>query len=124
MTALRRSLRLPPRPATTASPTAAKAGRGELAADPVALALDALAAFRLTRLIVDDAIIDAPRDAIHARLDRGGPVAAKIAEGLDCYWCVGLWVAVAVAAGRSTAAWRAARYPLALSAATGILAGR
>lgn len=88
------------------------------------MAVDALAVFRITRLIVDDTIIDAPRAAVLRRLDNAGPVGAKIAEGLDCYWCAGLWVAAAAAAAQRTRTWRTIRYPLALSAAAGILAGR
>lgn len=89
---------------------------------PADLTVDGLAAFRLTRLIVDDTILDTPRAAVLDRLDAGGPAARKIAEGLGCYWCAGMWVAVAAAAVRRTAAWRAARVPLALSAVVGILA--
>lgn len=91
---------------------------------PLDLALDALAAYRLTRLVVDDTIADAPRNFVLDALDDAGPAGAKIAEGLACYWCVGLWIATAAAAARRSRAWRAARYPLALSAAVGILAER
>ncbi len=124
MTALRPSLPLRRPPAPTARPPATRPGGGDLGPDPVALAVDALAVYRLARLVIDDTILDAPRDAVHRRLAAGGPVAHKVAEGLDCYWCAGLWIACAAAAARRTRAWRAARYPLAVSACVGILADR
>lgn len=60
------------------------------------LAEDGLAAYRLTRLVVEDRILDGPRDALLERLDAGGPAAAKLAEGLRCYWCTGMHAATVV----------------------------
>lgn len=92
--------------------------------DTVTLAVDTLAVYRLTRLAVDDTIADRPRRWTLDRLDNAGPAGAKLAEGLGCYWCLGWWIAAAVAPARRTAAWRAVRWPLAVSAAVGIIAER
>lgn len=61
-----------------------------------ALAVDALAAFRLTRLVTTDTILDGPRGRVLDALDDRGPRAARVADGLTCSWCVGVWAAGAV----------------------------
>lgn len=67
------------------------------------LATDALAAFRLSRLVVLDSLLETPRGAVIDRLLEGGPAARKLAEGLECTWCVGVWAATAVVALRRLA---------------------
>lgn len=57
------------------------------------LAIDFLAAYRVTRLLVQDSILDVPRyqiQKLHPKLD----------ELLDCPHCTGVWVAAAVTAAR------------------------
>lgn len=49
----------------------------------------ALAAYRLTRLFIEDVIFDTPRDAIWKKFP---PESTKIGYLLTCYWCLGLWV--------------------------------
>jgi len=89
-------------------------------------AVDALAAYRLTRLVVDDSILDGPRGRMLGRLDEPtGPAwALKLGEGLRCYWCVGMWAAAAVTAARWAAEtpWRPTSWLLAVSAAAGLIA--
>lgn len=53
----------------------------------------ALAAARVTRLITDDAIFDAPRNALLARLPDG----SKLAYLLVCRWCASVYVAAVAA---------------------------
>lgn len=47
---------------------------------------------RLTRLVVDDTIFDAPRTRVLDRLEAGGPRAMFVAELLSCSWCASLWI--------------------------------
>ena len=94
------------------------------------------ASLRLTRLIVTDDVpgqwwIKTPlyRKAITDR-DRTGsvPAWAPYLQGLDCPFCIGLWVALAVAAVDEVAggnrAWRAITTGLALNEVAGHLAAR
>ncbi len=62
------------------------------------LVLDALAAYRVTRLLVSDGIVDRQRGAIVDRLRRGGH--RKLVELSECPWCIGFWVACGVVAAR------------------------
>lgn len=75
---------------------------------PILLLLDALAVFRLTHLIIDDAVAAPLRDLLigHAygeTRDMAGmrpPVAARprMAMFLACPWCVSFWLAIPVVA--------------------------
>ena len=58
----------------------------------VQLLLLALAAARVTVLLVDDLILDTPRAWVFGKL-AGHP---KLIEGLQCPWCVGWWVALII----------------------------
>lgn len=89
------------------------------------LAEDGLAVFRLTRLVVDDTLLDAPRDAVLEVLDGGGPLARKVGEGLRCYWCVSVWVGAGAALASLAAprAWRVVARAAAASAIAGLLDG-
>lgn len=87
-------------------------------------ALDALAVYRITRLITEDTLTEPPRLLLQAELKRRGHI--KLAYLLGCPWCSGFWVAVAVGLVRWRAprAWQAVRWPLAMSAAAGVIAER
>ena len=84
------------------------------------LIVDSLAAFRLSRLVVADTLLDAPRAAVLDRLEASGPAGQKAAEGLGCYWCVGVWAAALVALLRRTVP--ALVDALAVAAGAGIIA--
>jgi hypothetical protein len=108
--------------------------------DPVALVLTMLAAFRLTRLLIDDPF---PLGMMRQRLDEWADDRAKrpsemtdrdrrrsqLYEGeqpvtylLGCYWCAGFWVSTGCAALASTGPWWLwAATPLAVSAGVGLL---
>jgi len=83
------------------------------------LAIDALAAYRLTRLITEDRAPFGPaRDWVLRRWPN-----SVTADWVSCAWCSGLWIAAGVTVVRSAAPrwWPPAATALALSAATGLL---
>lgn len=88
----------------------------------VETALDLVAVYRLTRLAQVDTVppVLEIREAV---LDRWGD--RRWAEVLECRWCGGMWVAMAVAAARAAfpRAWPIVARILAGSAAAGLLAG-
>jgi hypothetical protein len=88
----------------------------------VEFAIDALAAYRTTRLLISDGIFDRPRATTRRMLERRGH--EKLLELADCPWCLGMWVAGAVVILRRTAprAWSPLASTLALSATSGLLA--
>lgn len=88
------------------------------------MALDALASYRLTRLLVSDGIVDRPRDALMERLRRRER--HKLMELIECPWCTGFWVAIGVVAARRLVprAWDPVAHVLAYSAAAGFVATR
>lgn len=81
---------------------------------------DALAAHRLTRLVIEDTVTDRARTALK---HEGPPWVGTL---LECPWCAGFWVSVAVATARVAApkAWRPVARVLALSSAAGLLSSR
>lgn len=82
------------------------------------LLIDALAVFRLTRLVTTDTILDRPREAV--RKERPG-----LFLFLTCPWCVGMWLAAGVVlVAPHVRLWRPLRQVLALSAIAGLLAER
>ena len=87
------------------------------------MVVDGLAAFRLTRLIVEDEIVADLRSAWFRRHDPG---TTKLGYLVTCPWCTGFWVSAGVVAARAVAprAWGPAAKTLALSAAVGILYSR
>jgi hypothetical protein len=92
------------------------------AEEAVAVIVDALATYRLTRLLVSDGIADRPRDALLQRLrDRNRN---KLVELIECPWCLGFWVAGAVVIARcgAPAVWGPTAKVLAFSAGAGIVA--
>lgn len=111
-----------------------------------ALVVDALAAYRLTRLVTSDRIADAPRDAVvlwaYSRAGRGltiegdaspgawseavaqDPDPPKLAYLVTCPWCSSWWIGLAVVAMRRLAPrwWAPMAEALALSAVAGLVA--
>lgn len=53
----------------------------------------ALAAYRLCRILIEDAIFSPIRDKI---FDKWPPHSNKLSYLLTCYWCLGLYVSVVV----------------------------
>lgn len=114
------------------------------------LLLDALAAYRITKLVVDDQLTAEARDAVirwaydHAPprpnvpapaidVTAPGSMADVVAEDDDppklaflvtCPWCAGMWVALGVVVADRIAPrpWRSLRRALAMSAAAGLIA--
>lgn len=86
------------------------------------LTLDILAVHRLTRLVVDDEILDTPRTRLVDWLDDRDH--SKLVYLAGCYWCTSVYVAAgcAVVKHRWPNLWNTVRWPLAMSAATGIIA--
>jgi hypothetical protein len=87
----------------------------------VDLAVDALATFRLTRLLVEDEIAEPIRRRVWKRFD---PQETKVGYLFTCPWCVSIWVGAAVVAARRVAPgpWGVGSTALALSAVTGLIA--
>lgn len=115
----------------------------------IPLLLDALSAYRLTRLITADNLLDGPRDAVVAWAYRryrpdvpalvcfddhpgewaakaeSDPAAPKPAVLVTCRWCAGMWVSLGVVATRRLfpRAWHPLAEALAFSAGAALLAG-
>lgn len=86
-------------------------------------AAEALAAYRLQRLLGVDAIGEPARAAALAWLYPRRPrAAAWLGELLDCPWCRAVWAAGAVVALRRLPGGRALRDALALAALAALLA--
>lgn len=81
---------------------------------------DALACFRLTRLITTDKLTDPWRQRIWDR----HPVDHGLGFALSCDWCTSIYVAVGILTARRFApsTWKLAADGLAMSAITGLLA--
>ena len=92
--------------------------------DPLALAVGALASYRLTMLVTSDTITEPLRARAVALVEQRRST-EKLAAGLECPWCAGLWVAVpataATLAWSHRRAWWLAAGSLAASAVTGIV---
>lgn len=84
------------------------------------LAVDALAVFRLTRLLQVDTVPPMPKIR-QAALDK----LARTPYGdiVDCPWCLSVWVGLLVAVARraSPRVWAVASWVLASSAITGLI---
>jgi hypothetical protein len=113
----------------------------------IALVLDALAAYRLTRLATADTLLNVPRAQVvrwayvgsapysvpPEVVDAGGWVAfamddgeaPKLATLVTCRFCAGMWVSLAVVAARRLfpRAWPPMAKALAFSAGAALLAG-
>lgn len=88
---------------------------------------DALAAYRLTRLVTKDTITEGlrfkvQRAAMNADVEDG--IAAKLQTLTSCAWCVSWWCALGVVAVRKLAPdlWEPVAKALAFSAVTGLIA--
>lgn len=106
----------------------------------MALAVDGLATYRLTRLATADVISEPVRQAVLRRVGaepppgRDDPTAQEVVESLEhpprlatlvtCRWCAGIWIAAGVAAARRFApnAWDPIARGLALAAGAVLLA--
>jgi hypothetical protein len=86
-------------------------------------AKDALAVYRLTKLVIDDKITEDLREAVYAKYP---PETTKIGYLFTCPWCVSMWVGFGVVAARKIApdAWDAAATALAASSVSGLLEER
>lgn len=78
-----------------------------------------LAVYRATRLIIEDEILDGPRDWAYSKVKPGG----KLAYLLGCPWCMSFWVAIplAILYVLSPTGMMVAGLPLAGSAVTGLI---
>lgn len=81
--------------------------------------VDALAVYRLTKLVNDDEITADIRDKL---LERFHPEDTKIGYLITCPWCVSIYMGAAVALAREVAPrpWRVASRALAFSAVAGL----
>ena len=116
--------------------------------DPVWLVINALVAYRLTRLWVDDMVPPLPRwrekiedwanraitnpDSSAEETEKwsaqvalyGQPVVLYLVK---CYWCVGFWMSILVTLAASlipSTAWALLALPFALSAVVGLIGTR
>lgn len=81
---------------------------------------DALAVYRLTRMVTKDRIGQAFRDRVVTYVDDG--TLPDVAEYLvRCPWCVGVWVSGAVLVVRRMPGWPTVARLLAVSAIAGLL---
>lgn len=109
--------------------------------DPWELAIDGLAAYRLTRLATADVISEPLRRSVVDRVVANGgepppdgdtaqdvvdamTEPPKLARLITCRWCAGMWIAAGVVGARSLAprAWTPVARTLALSAAATLIA--
>jgi hypothetical protein len=112
--------------------------------NPLELLVDAVAAYRLTRLVTADDITAPIRDAIvewsydrlpDVEVERSGgetwsdvaiadPDAPKLATLITCRWCTGVWVGAGVVAARrlTPRAWQPLAEALSLAAAAALVA--
>lgn len=56
----------------------------------VALVLFGLGGYRITRLLIQDEILDTPRNWLFTRIEPG----SKLEYLLTCYHCLGFWVSI------------------------------
>lgn len=86
------------------------------------LLVDALATYRLTRLITTDHLTEPARDHVRGAFRSAGM--ERLDYALGCDWCTGVWVAAGVVAARRYAptVWGPLARVLAFSAVTGALA--
>jgi hypothetical protein len=90
--------------------------------EPWTFVLLALAAWRMWKLLADDVILEQPMDRL-LRLIADRRRRDAVRSFIECYWCLGFWLAVAWwAAWLAAPKWAAvAAVPWALSAAVGLL---
>lgn len=85
--------------------------------------VDALATFRLTRLLTEDVITSPVREKI---LKKYPPTEESWSYALTCPWCASVWAGLGVMAARRMfpAGWDAVATGLAASAVTGLVSER
>ena len=87
------------------------------------LAVNALAAYRITRFIQQDTFppVKAFRAYVWDRWSR-----SLLAEAIECPWCLGFWIAIGVIAADhfATEPWRIIASVLATSAVIGLISDR
>jgi len=93
--------------------------------DGIRLAVQAAAAYRITRLLQEDQLPPLPalRRRMNSAVAQGaGPVAGELIYMANCPWCLGFWVSVAVLLADALAPrlWRPLATALALSALVGV----
>lgn len=100
---------------------------------PVALTVNVLAAYRLTRLWTRDSLPPLPelRQHVLDKLDKiqdakGSTASHPLSALVDCPWCIGFWISVGVvgAATFTPRAWRPLATALAFSAVVANIAVR
>lgn len=86
-------------------------------------ATDALACYRLTKLVLDDRITQPLRERWFARHP---PESTALGYLATCPWCLSLWAGLGIVGARRLAprAWSPLADVLAMSAVTGLLAER
>lgn len=89
----------------------------------VDFARDALAVYRLTKLVIDDKITEDVREKVWEKYP---PESTKIGYLFSCPWCVSMWVGLGAVAVKKVApdAWEALSTAMAASAVSGILEER
>lgn len=94
---------------------------------PTTLAVDTLATYRLTKLVIDDEITREAREWAYEQANRlPAPLASKVTYLLGCPWCVSIWAAGTLLLLRKVNPALAdyLNTLLAASAVTGVLAER
>ncbi len=100
-----------------------------------AIVLNALATYRLARLVTEDTIMEPFRRRLYGHVARPFTVAEqelqiaarpRVAVFITCPWCVSIWIAAAVVALQALVPgqWSYAAAGLAFSAAAGLIADR
>lgn len=89
---------------------------------PLDTAVQALATYRIAKLIIDDKITEDIREKIFVKY--GDPAVSKVSYAFTCFWCVSIYAGLGIALGdtvfpRTT---RLLTRALAFSAVTGLLA--
>lgn len=84
--------------------------------------VDALAVYRITRLVVADKVTEPVREKVWESRD----AESGLGYFVTCPWCVSFWVGAGVVAARQFApsAWEPVARTMAASAVTGIISAR
>lgn len=90
---------------------------------PFEFARDALAVYRLTKLVIDDKITEDVRNAVW---DKYPPESTKVGYLFSCPWCVSMWVGLGAVTARAVApkSWEKLSTAMAASAVSGLLEER
>lgn len=90
--------------------------------NPLGLIVDALAVYRLTKLVIDDQITEPLREKVWKRY----PPSTNIGYLVTCPWCVSIYVGGAVVAARLVAPrqWDRVAQGLAFSSITGLISSK